>query len=355
MKRGRGASGQGLTSYRVFAVRSIAAVAVALSAGACAAHHHSAKPAGALPAAAAEPSPPVVVNVMPEFWRYWDAALGKESAEKVRLLREMVFAPHRDLYQEVVAVPDDARLARYLETIGEALPALRRVSDSFPDLLREAWASFVRAYPDFAQDVPVYAAPSLFAPSGQVRELGGRRIILFGLDSMATAPAWVSGHTTDVHHELFHAYHGQVNPEVAEAARNFLAPGRPSPLYARLWYEGLAVHATRRLNPDAPLRDLLMARTLGEAAPPILPRLALALRSRLDSTDGADVRTFFMFGSRRDAVPPRSAYYVGMRLAQELNGRFTLAQLARLQGPGLRTEIERALRGLEAATEEGEP
>jgi len=46
-------------------------------------------------------------------------------------------------------------------------------------------------------------------------------------------------------------------------------------------------------------------------------------------------------------LPPGAAYYVGLEVAKQLGRRYTLRELARLEGPRLRDEIAAALRAIE--------
>jgi len=309
-------------------------------------------PALALAACATRAPAPRVVDLMPDFWRFWELAEGREPARRVALLKEIVIDPHRPFYGEVVSVPDDERLAAYLERIAPAIPELREMSRDFPPLFARAWDQFRRTYPNLDPQLPIYFAPSLFTSNGQVRYLGGRPIVMFGLDVSAylkhdpTALPALDDPLLSVPHELFHAYHWQVNSEVAEAARSFFTPGTTSPLYFDLWSEGLAALASHRLQPSASLGAVLSSEVLAREAPPLGPRLARELRSRLVSTDADEVRDYFFLSSERTDIPRRSAYYIGYRVAAELASSRTLDELALLQGAELLEAIDRTLQGL---------
>jgi hypothetical protein len=82
-----------------------------------------------------------------------------------------------------------------------------------------------------------------------------------------------------VDHELAHLYHAQVNPQVREMVAAFFTNrgGHETALYELMWVEGLAVHAARRLAPDAARRAAASSVT---SAP-----VARALRERMDVTD----------------------------------------------------------------------
>lgn len=304
----------------------------------------SAAPASPAPDA---PAAPRVVDLMPDFWRFWAAAEGRDLAEQVRLLRDEFIAPHRAFYDKVAGAAADERLAQYLRILTPEMPALRRVADEFPSQLRSGFASFLAAYPDFDPDVPIYIGPTLFSSSGQVRYLDGRPVIVFGLDVFAVMMADTPDRVPDVHHELFHAYHWQRNAWIAEAGREFHGPGGRVPLYFNLWSEGLALFAARRMDVGAPLAEVLSSRSLAETGPEVVARVAGELRERRNDTDAAAARDYFYLSTKRADIPPRIAYLVGLRMAEEVGRRLTIDQMVALHGHRLRRAVSRGLKALE--------
>ena len=323
------------------------AVILACAAAACAGGRPRVR--AAAPEVSAARVGPQVVALMPEFWSFLTRAEGAAGPERIRLLKELALAPHRELYEEVVGIPSDERLAEYLETLGPAIPALWRIDREFHEQLPRGVASFRAAYPDLDEALPLYVGPSLFTSSGQVRDLQGRTIVFYGLDVMAVVLADVTDHLPDMHHELFHAYHWQRNPEIAAAGREAFSEQRTTPVYYDLWSEGLAVYAAHRLNPEAPLALLLSSPDLAEKGPGVLARVAGELRRRLDVTDLQEVGDYFFFRSRRSDLPSRSAYYVGLRLAEEVGRTRSMQEMIRLSGSALRSTIESELIALERA------
>jgi hypothetical protein len=301
-------------------------------------------PAAAMPAPAPAPN---VTDLMPAFWAFWDAAEGKAGAARISLLKEKAIAPHRAFYEKIVKIPSDERLGQILDTLGPAVPALRRIDGEFKDQLPKGFASFLAAYPDMNASLPIYVGPSPFTSSGQSRDLDGRTIIFYGLDVIAVVLADTTNHLPDIHHEMFHAYHWQRNPEAATAGRESFEKTRTAPMYHDLWAEGLALHAVRRLDPDAPLALVLASKALPVEGPKVLRRVAGELRQRLDVTDLDEVGDYFFFTPKRQDLPSRIAYYVGMRLAEEVGRGRSMEELVRLQGKELREAIEAGLRRLE--------
>ena len=302
----------------------------------------------ARPAAPPAPAPrPHIIDLMPDFWSFWDRAGAATGAERVARFKEIALGPHLDYYTKVPHLPSDERLEKYLDTLAPAIPALRRIDAEFHDQLPRGYASFIAAYPDMDRDLPIYVGPSLFTSSGQSRDLDGRIIVMYGLDVVAVVLADVTNHLPDIHHEMFHAYHWQRNSVVAAAGRESFEETRTTPMYYDLWSEGLAVLAARRLNPGAPLALLLSSPVLPEKGPPVAARVAEELRERLDSTDLDEIGQYFFFSTKRTDFPPRIAYYVGLQVAEEVGRRMSMDAMLRLQGADLRREVESALRAIE--------
>jgi hypothetical protein len=299
------------------------------------------------PAAAEAAATPNLTDLMPAFWAFWEQAEGKDPAEQVRLLKEVAIAPHRDFYEKVIGVPSDDRLKKILETLTPSIPALRRIDGEFKEQLPKGFASFRAAYPDMDRTLPIFAGPSLFTSSGQSRDFEGRTIVFYGLDVIAVVLPDVTNHLPDIHHEMFHAYHWQRNPEIAAAGKDAFEKTRKSPMYYDLWSEGLALYAVRHLDPDAPLSIVLSSRALPDEGPRVLKRVAGELRQRLDVTNLDEVGDYFFFTPKRKDLPSRIAYYVGLRLVEEVGKGRSMEDLVTLGGKDLRAAIDSGLAKLE--------
>ena len=326
------------------AMKSIALVAAAALCAGCAVPRDIVPPPRS--SATVNTGAPHVIPLMPDFWAFWNRAEGKTGPEKVALLKEVALAPHREFYEKITGIPSDERLTQFIDLLGPAIPALKRIEAEFDEQMPRAYADFTRAHPDLDPSLPIYLGPSLFSSSGQCRDLDGRTIVFYGLDVMAVVLADTTNHRPDIHHELFHAYHWQRNPAIAAATKNSFEKDRTTPVYNDLWIEGLAEHAARRLNPDAPLELILASKELAAKGPSIVAQVAGELRGRLDGSNLDDFGDYFFFHTRRTDLPSRSAYYVGLRLAEEVAKTRTLDEMIALQGEELRKVVDDGLKTL---------
>lgn len=269
-----------------------------------------------------------VIDLMPDFWRFWDAARDRPAAEQNRLFDAMLAGPHAAVYEGVFsrATRTERMVPTSLEQAKPYEAALRRSSAELGTQLPQALALFRKTFPDFQCSKPVYFVFSAGAFDGAVRQVGGESALLFGLDMIArlqNAPGPL------VIHELFHVHHARV------------APGWPDTVGRALWSEGLATYVSRALHPDLAEQQIA---GLPPAAPieALMPSIATELRQHFDSGDEQVYARYFLGGKAQD-VPARSGYYVGYRVATELGRTRSLDALARLDAASAGPLIKAAL------------
>jgi hypothetical protein len=81
-------------------------------------------------------SPCRVVNLMPQFWKFWDAAKDQPLSAQLSLFNEMVVRKYPEVYRESVLRPghDDSdlttRIAGFLMGVPANIAAIRKLNDS---------------------------------------------------------------------------------------------------------------------------------------------------------------------------------------------------------------------------------
>jgi hypothetical protein len=302
---------------------------------------------GAMPVCASEVSdtaPCRVVNLMPPFWKFWNTAKNQPLSAQLSLFNEMVVTKYPEIYQENVLRPghDESDLRNQIsDFLAEApanIAAMRKISDSLETSLPLYLGGFQKAFPDFACKNPIYFLVSLGAFDGGVRTVSGQPALLFGVDVTARIhPPDELGALFD--HELFHMYHRQITG---------VAGARGDPLYRTLWEEGLATYVSGALNPSVSESAILgRPEDLAERTQPLLPQIARELVQNMDSTSPSLYQAFFLLGSPRKDLPPRSGYYVGFLIVRELGQSCSLQQLAQMNGELLHATIRQMLQKME--------
>jgi hypothetical protein len=284
------------------------------------------------------------VDLTPAFGAAWEETKDLPDSERVDAF-ERNFAPNLPgFYDPKRASPGreerfQARILRGLKQFPEQRAGIEDVSRRFATMFTPALSSFEAQFGTMTGYPPVYLVNSLGEFDGATRELPDGVRLLFGADMIARIHA-----KHDVqpffHHELFHLYHNRLHPEECGM------------MWCSLWFEGLAVYVSEKLNPGATDDELLL-----NVPTPIRPEVdahmteaVCAVRWRLESRDRSDYAALFMTERLTPNLPPRFGYYVGYRVAQRLGRRRSFNELARLPPQEVRPLIERTLRDMAACS-----
>jgi hypothetical protein len=282
-----------------------------------------------------------VVNLMPAFWR----SLAKSDA--AAQIRATLIVPYPDLYNDnYVNLPSgakwDAAVARertYIETHKEEVTAAESYLSAH---VQPLMAQFQQTFPDYKCDFTFYIAPSFGQMDGSAGFVNGQHRIIFAPDVIPRYHQ-LSELKVLIDHETFHIYHHQ-----ATGVYGASAEAVPTILEA-LWGEGLATFVSWRMNPEVSLDTALLQPGIPEGAHPHVADIAKGLLAHLDDKDEPTYLHYFVAGKQPEGYPPRAGYFIGVLIAQDLSARYTLPQLARLNGPGLHASVTKALEKFVAA------
>jgi hypothetical protein len=292
---------------------------------------------------------PQVVDLMPAFWRYIEQAQQESSNQRRRdLFRRRLSRPHADLFTaSVIGEPApgakqwNARLDLYWDKVQPLLPRMRVVAPQVRALLDQVEPIFRRELPDFSLRQPVYLMPALFAFDGGTRTVRGTKVIIFGVDGLASFHPPHRRFQPLILHELFHLYHNDtIDPAIGA-----------HPFLSQLWVEGLASYASRLLAPGNSEGDVLLDDRLAAVSAADQARLAGEALKRLTSQNQADRDLFFDYNGGAPVAPgfpSRCGYLVGYRVAARLGRDRPLRELARLERAELEPAVSAALRALAA-------
>lgn len=290
------------------------------------------------------------VSLMPQYRRFLEQA-PEDPVAAAALFRQLVITPNQRVFNAVAADwMDDRDLQRFVVDLRAGSRSMRLVDSIFPQRFEAAWTDFARTFTDLRDNVTVYLIPApSSAVGGAVRPFGAEDVMIFGAADVVTQMEAPSGFNTSVEHELTHLYQAHVNPEIRDVTADlFMNTGatQAARLYQVMWLEGFATWVSSKLNPAAADKEILRSQTISAEVRARWPALRDAILTHLDSTGQSDINAFVFSGSRAMDIPPRTGYYVGMRVADALGKRYTYAELTRLSGPVLRREFEVALRAL---------
>jgi hypothetical protein len=275
-----------------------------------------------------------IIDLMPDFWRAWDAAQAKAGDEAGQGLMTGFFTPHADVYDGAgIRGVGPERIKGWMAHVGPHVPAMRRLSSTFRADFDRRLGRFLSEFRDFdPAAAPVYLMPSLGNFDAHSRRWRDVIPLFIGVDGIVFLHGDAPNLAVLLDHESFHLYQNQVNPALV-----FEDDG---PVWASLWKEGLATYVSGELNPTASrLNVLLDDRRVAAAGPDVVRKAALEILNRLDSHAPPDHWRFFSYGYASD-LPARTGYLTGMMVAGRARGGRTLAQMARLDPSSVRSTVE---------------
>jgi hypothetical protein len=269
---------------------------------------------------------PHLHNSAMAFAEFWDANKDKPAAEQLAAFRAQV-APTYPGFYDVRRFKGQLTPLQYDQRIEGAIrdfPAIRtdylRKAREFSGQLPGYMATFKAAFPDFQPPEDIYVLHALGEMDGGMREIGGKPVMIFGVDGMVKYHG-KGKESAFFHHELFHVYHRPLMQECEDAG-----------IWAHLWKEGLAVHVSKVLNPDADEQELLLdvPNHMAAQTRAVLPAALAQLESVLDNTDDETYASLFYGSGNAGTLPKRRGYYLGYLVAQDAGKTRDLRELARL-------------------------
>lgn len=279
-------------------------------------------------------------DLMPEFWRFWDAARNQPIEKQMQLWQEVYVRPHQAVFDDL-AIPCKPEFetewakSSYFPNLPKITPAMRAVSNQLQEQIHPAAQRFLETFPDMHWVGDIYIMASGYCFNGRAQKIGGRSAILFGIDTIVSLNQ--GNQIPHLHHELFHRYHHQFFD---------YEPSSGYPLWTSLWTEGLAVYVSEQLNPSASERDLSMV-PLGMVAQ-VNGRqreLAADFLKRCDSTSEKDATIYFNDANSKDSfVPPRAGYELGVLVVRKLAKRYSLKAMAHWSQQQAKPRVLQALR-----------
>jgi hypothetical protein len=223
----------------------------------------------------------------------------------------------------------------YLVELEQRSFVIRSLAGRFTAIHSGIEERFLQAFPDFrASGMTVYLTVSRFRFDGKVPHDHWNNL-LFAFDGVAKFHGGNAPVAVIFSHELFHLYHFQVNPPPADPDQ--------VPLYQLIWQEGLACYVSSRLNPSAPLHEIMFDPRLAAEGPMLVQSVSRQLLKDLESTDDLATAEYLTY-RKTGATPSRMGYLIGYQIAAKLAAQHSLLELAHLRDPVLRFMMRREVR-----------
>ena len=284
----------------------------------------------------AAPAPPLD-DRMRAFWPVYDDARDDALADRVARLQTEYFERQAPVYARAgMQRISSEGIASWLVKFDAMSVQVRAVHARLAHEFAAHVGRFTAAFGDFDAAVsPVFVLPSLFRFDAHLESDKTSLPLFFGPDGIVRYHGADADLGVLMAHEIFHCYQAQKNPAMA------LDP--QPPLFAGVWMEGCATHASERLNPGASLRHVLLDdEALERDGPKFAARVARGMLERLDSRDDEDQRAYLSLGHKGE-WPDRMGYLLGLWAARRSGQRMSLKEMAALPAPAVRSELVKAL------------
>jgi hypothetical protein len=295
----------------------------------------------AAPARGNAPRRARVHDLMPDFWRVHDSVQGRPATERVEAIGRLFFRRHAEVYAALgflgarnASQPNDPPIAPWLVELDKVAPQVRALSHQAPLAWAAREARFLATFPDQVAGAPVWLLPSLGQFNGFGRVWQRRPSLWFGIDGIVMLQGPDANLSVLFDHEAFHLYFMQVGPREPS-----------SPLWYRIWGEGLAIFVSARLNANASRGDLLMSEALAATTAAELRQAAATLLPLLDARDRT-THDRFLAADVSDGLPARIGYLLGWQAIDAVAGGTPLPTLAKLRSPDARAMLTAGLERL---------
>lgn len=113
-----------------------------------------------------------------------------------------------------------------------------------------------------------------------------------------------------------------------------------------VWLEGVATYVSYQLNPKIPLEEIFLGQKVQTEVAPKTANLSQKIVDNFDNGSPEVWKPFLSARKVNDEIPPRSGYYIGYKIAEELGKKMSLPKLAELKGEKLQTKMKKILQKL---------
>lgn len=252
-----------------------------------------------------------IINLADDFYSLYQSSKNASSEKRDELFSQHFISQFAPFY-------NNKDFAKHIEKFSEIEEVYLLKNNLLSKNLNGSMELFIKAFPDFKTDTPIYILHSLGRFNGAIRDLNSKSYLMFGVDMMAKYHNWEDD-TPFFHHELFHVYHENFFQCKAE-------------LWCSLWTEGLATYISHQLNSSAS-NDELMLNIPENMTSNVHSRLLYSLtdlKSKFYSKEPEENSSFFNFRKDETGLPYRRGYYLGYILAQKIGTNYSIDELAKM-------------------------
>lgn len=235
-----------------------------------------------------------VINLMPLFLEFWAKAENQDIDSQTKLFQETFINAYPELFsKQILKLPDDnadkvleRKIQAFLFDFKKQKLAFLSLTNRLATELTENEEKFLSRFPDFKWDGTVYFLPSLSSFISKQELIKNQKALLLGIDTIAFTRKENTQFWPIFHHELFHLYHQQFQPNAKHLNLDL-------PLYDFMWNEGLASYIAGLLNPETSKGEIIQLDSIKENPKDNLLTIIKVVRENLKVTPDKFYRDYF--------------------------------------------------------------
>jgi hypothetical protein len=279
-----------------------------------------------------------VQSSVSDFLTFYETFKSASIDTKIENWETVYVSKYASQFQRILYKRGEKRLVleSAFSRFPDVVPFLTTVEPRLPAITNETLSKLHRIFPDTYVKLDVIYLVCDFGFGGMLGQVDNRLTLVQCLEQHPS----VESLSSELRHELFHAFHATVNPGIIDDGR----------VAAMLLVEGLATLDSLR---SAPGQDIVQV-IFGDSPPTNWQQRMIAEWSRviqqiivdLERTDRSARVRWLGFSPRTDFVPEASAYFVGARVAEMLIDSIGFEAVIRLEEETLTEHVEDALKSV---------
>jgi VWFA-related protein len=296
-------------------------------------------------------APYKIVNLMPKFEEFLEKVKDQDLAAQTKLFQETFVKVYPEIFNTKVLNIDtegfeeklNSQIQIFLSQVKrEPSYKLKRLTNALVNELSTNEEKFLSRFSNFNWDGTIYFAPLLSTSISKQEVIEGKKVLIFGLDTIAFTRKDEVSFWPIFHHQLFHLYHQQFQPNVRHLDFE-------QPLYDFIWNEGLATYVTSLLDAEISKGELIQLDSLKGTPKATLAKIANALRQDLKTKPKQAYQNYYAFDTNTDIVDNyiNTGNYLSLLIAERLVLGQTFSKTLELKGDDLERVVDIMLRRIE--------
>lgn len=260
-----------------------------------------------------------VINLIPKLVDFWAKAEGLDIESQTKLFQDTFIKPYPELFnKEILKLSDEnadklleRKIQAFLFDLKKQSASFLRVHNRLNNELVDNEEKFLSRFPNLKWNGTIYFFPSLSSFISKQTIINNKEVLLIGVDTIAFTRKEQTQLWPIFHHELFHLYHQQFQPNAKHL--NF-----DQPLYDFIWNEGLACYITSLLNPDTTKGEIIQLGSLKETPKEPLLQIIKVFRDNLGATPEKLHQDYFNLDTTIDEKYTNTGNYISFLAAERL-------------------------------------